>query len=102
LSGGHVGTCNQVSIIRDGEPPESHGKIAARKLRRGDIVRLATGGGGGFGLAIERDPEAVRADVRNEVLTIEQAREVYLVVIDPETLDLMREATAGLRAALNA
>jgi N-methylhydantoinase B len=102
LSGGDAGTCNRVSIIRDGEPPESHGKIAARKLRRGDIVRLATGGGGGFGLAIERDPEAVWADVRNDVLTVEQAREVYLVVIDPETLDLMREATAGLRAARNA
>jgi N-methylhydantoinase B len=36
-----------------------------------------TGGGGGFGDAAERDPEAVRADVRNGHVTPTAAREVY-------------------------
>jgi N-methylhydantoinase B len=100
LLGGSAGTCNRVWIIREGAPPESHGKVAARKLRQGDVVRLATGGGGGFGIAVERDPEAVQADVRNGLLTVEQAQELYAVVINPDTLAVERKATAAMRAAI--
>jgi len=100
LLGGSAGTCNRASIICEGAPPESHGKIAARKLRSGDAIRLATGGGGGFGPPIERDPEAVQADVRNDLLTVEQAQELYAVVINRQTLDVEREATAALRARM--
>ncbi|MFZ0739729.1 MAG: hydantoinase B/oxoprolinase family protein [Candidatus Acidiferrales bacterium] len=102
LLGGGAGTCNRIGIIRAAAPPESHGKVAARKLQDGDVIRLATGGGGGFGRAIERDPEAVQADVRNDLLTVEQAREVYAVAINQQTLAVEREATAALRASSNA
>ena len=72
-------------------------QIAARKLREGDVVRLATGGGGGFGPAIDRDPQHVAADVRNELVTIEQAQQLYAVVVDSETLQVDQESTATLR-----
>jgi len=98
LLGGSAGTCNRASILSEGAPPESHGKFAGRKLRNGDVIRLATGGGGGFGRAIERDPEAVQADIRNELLTVDQAQELYAVVINRQTLRVDREATAALRA----
>src|ERR1035438_1333493 len=101
LSGGGAGTCNSVSILSTGAPPESRGKIAARKLRQGDMVRLATGGGGGFGPAFERDPQYVQADVRNEFLTIDQAQQIYGVVLNRETLQVDREATAVLREKQN-
>ncbi len=98
LLGGSAGTCNRASIVREGVPVESHGKFAARKLRNGDVIRLATGGGGGFGQAIERDPAAVEADVRDELLTVDQALELYAVVINRETFRADGEATAALRA----
>jgi N-methylhydantoinase B len=40
-------------------------------------VRTMTGGGGGFGDPAERDPETVRADVRQGHVTPSAARDVY-------------------------
>lgn len=97
LQGGNVGTCNRFWIMRSGVAPEKHGKIAAAKLFRGDMVRLATGGGGGYGTPIDRDPDAVRSDVMDELSTIDQARKIYAVVINPQTLEVEHEATRALR-----
>ncbi len=97
LSGGGAGTCNCVTILSAGLAGDSRGKIAARKLRAGDIVRLSTGGGGGYGPAADRDPQQVAADVRNGLVSIEQARQLYAVAVDRQTLQLNREATAALR-----
>ena len=47
-----------------------------------------------------RDPEAVRADVRNELVSVDMARQVYKVVIDPETFAIDHSATAELRMAV--
>ena len=53
-------------VINPGREDERHMLKASRvQLRRGDVVRTMTGGGGGFGDPAERDPEAVRADVRH-------------------------------------
>jgi N-methylhydantoinase B len=48
----------------------------------GDIVSVRTGGGGGWGDVLDRAPELVARDVRNEVLTQEEAAEVYGVVFE--------------------
>lgn len=100
LSGGGPGTCNRVSILHAAGGPESHGKFAARKLRQGDVVRLATGGGGGFGSAWDRDPLDVEADVRNEYMTVDQAEKLYGVVFNREIMEVEREATVALRARM--
>ena len=42
-----------------------------------DVIRVFTGSGGGCGDPRERDPELVRADVRNGLLTPQHARDVY-------------------------
>jgi N-methylhydantoinase B len=97
LNGGNEGTCNRFWIMRQGAAPEEHGKIAAIKLRKGDMVRMATGGGGGYGRAIEREPEAVQADVIDELLTVDQAQELYSVVLNPQTLEIEAEGTRALR-----
>ena len=46
-------------------------------LKRGDVVRTMTGGGGGFGDPAERDPDRVREDVRNRHVSPEAAKAVY-------------------------
>jgi N-methylhydantoinase B len=62
-------------------------------------VRMLTGGGGGYGPAFERDPERVRLDVVNELVSVENARRDYGVVLDAKTFALDTEATRKLRAA---
>ena len=41
------------------------------------MIRVFTGSGGGYGDPRERDPELVRADVRNGLLSPQRARDVY-------------------------
>ena len=66
----------------------------------GDRVVKDTSGGGGVGRPEERDPEKVWEDVfLDELVTIDYAREVFKVVIDPTTRQLDWDRTKALRAA---
>ncbi len=65
-------------------------------LRRGDVLRLRTGGGGGWGHPHDRPAEAVRADVRGGFVSAAAAARDYGVVIQDNALDLA--ATEALRA----
>jgi N-methylhydantoinase B/oxoprolinase/acetone carboxylase alpha subunit len=57
------------------------------------------GGGGGIGRPEERDPQAVWDDVYiNEFVSLEAAREVYKVAIDPVTRQIDEDQTKALRA----
>lgn len=47
----------------------------------GETLSVRTGGGGGFGDPLERDPEAVLADVRDGYVSREAARKEYGVVV---------------------
>jgi N-methylhydantoinase B/oxoprolinase/acetone carboxylase alpha subunit len=47
----------------------------------------------------ERDPEAVSADVWNELVSAEMARNVYKVVVCPRTFEGDQNVTAKLRKA---
>ena len=61
-----------------------------------------TGGGGGIGRPEERDPQAVWEDVYiNELVTIEGAREIYKVAIDPATRQIDWNQTKSLRALVD-
>jgi N-methylhydantoinase B len=65
----------------------------------GSEVIVRTGGGGGFGDPLTRDPQAVRNDVREEFVSVASAREDYGVVLrDDLTLD--EAATARQRDAI--
>ena len=67
-------------------------------LEQGDTVIKLSSGGAGIGDPAEREPEAVRDDVRNEVVSVEAAKRIYRVALDPETLEVDAEATARLRS----
>ena len=64
----------------------------------GDVIQFHSAGGGGYGDPLQRDPEAVEADVRNGYVSIERAREDYGVVIDPPSLKVDPAATRKERA----
>ena len=99
--GGSDGSPNAVEIILNGatQPALRRGKLARYCLRKGDVARLITGIGGGYGHPQERDPYQVQEDVRNEYLTTTQAAAIYNVVIDPSDLAVDLEATQAKRAA---
>ena len=52
----------------------------------GDLVRIYTAGGGGWGDPLEREIHLVEKDVRGGFVSLKSARSEYGVVIDPETL----------------
>ena len=60
---------------------------------------ICQGAGGGYGDVLERDPEAVMADVEAGYLSGETAREIYFVVYDPDTLAVDAAATQAARDA---
>jgi N-methylhydantoinase B len=62
-------------------------------------VVIGLPGGGGFGDPLERDPDLVRADLRDELVSPERARGDYGVVLDAAG-NVDAAATAHLRAAL--
>ena len=70
----------------------------------GAILRYVNAGGGGWGDPLQRDPEAVKRDVRDGYVSLEGAARDYGVVIagdpdeDPEGLTLDLAATERLRA----
>ncbi|OFZ72991.1 MAG: hypothetical protein A2W04_06450 [Betaproteobacteria bacterium RBG_16_64_9] len=68
-------------------------------IRHRDIVEKLSSGGGGVGNPAERDPQMVREDVENELVSLQAARETYKVVIDPATLQVDEIATRALRAS---
>ena len=100
VAGGMNGTPNYCVIYKQGEEPKVVRKVAAVKLKKGDMVSLRSGGGGGWGDPLERDPELVRMDVKNEYITIDIARNIYGVVLDPVTLEIKWDETKKLREEL--
>ncbi|MBI3764500.1 MAG: hydantoinase B/oxoprolinase family protein [Chloroflexi bacterium] len=87
-AGGSDGSPNGVAVIPAGarEPAVWRGKLARYRLRRGDLARLITGTGGGYGNPLERDPALVQRDVRDGIITLDQAEKVYGVRLDPASL----------------
>lgn len=78
VGGGRDGSVNAIEIVpADGGPVQGFGKAAARRLRKGDLVRLITGTGGGHGDPHERERHLVREDLANGLITERDAREVY-------------------------
>lgn len=73
-----------------------------RTLRRGDIFRHEQAGTGGWGDPLERPPAAVARDLHNEFVSLEAARLLYGVIIDPTTGQVDLAATDRQRAQLRA
>lgn len=64
------------------------GKLTRYSLQKGDLARLISGTGGGYGDPLQRPVESVQADVKNGYVTLEQAADDYGVTLDPETMEV--------------
>lgn len=99
-AGGHPGKLAEV-ITNPGRADEkSIGKIRVLEMARGDVVRIVSPAGGGFGSPLDRDPALVLQDVQMDLLSLQIARDSYGVVIDGNAVN--RSATQMLRTELAA
>lgn len=102
LAGGLPGANNRVVVHPDTKRQRSLMKTRGT-LRAGEIVSQQSGGGGGYGNPLERDPHKVLSDVVNEYVSLKSAKQHYGTVIKMDrrgnySLDL--KATRILRKRL--
>jgi N-methylhydantoinase B len=87
LFGGHPSIGPEV-VVNPGRPDEVRTlKANARPMKAGDIVRLAVGGGGGYGDPRKRDPQSIAADLANGFITSAFAEEQYGTTPTPREKD---------------
>ncbi len=91
--GGAEGSFGRIVTSKGGEL-ETKGE---RQYGTDTRIILELPGGGGFFDPFTRDPEAVREDVIDDLVSIEHARTAYGVVIDPDSMEIDRQATIRLR-----
>ncbi|MDE0098975.1 MAG: hydantoinase B/oxoprolinase family protein [Truepera sp.] len=78
VAGGRCGTPNYVEIrFADCRPPTRAGKVTRVPLARGDLIRLVTGTGGGWGDPRARPREQIVQDLRTGMISEAAARSVY-------------------------
>lgn len=87
--------CRTVLVHPDGSREEIPSKKVFT-IGAGDVLRIWTTGGGGYGDPLERPAETVLADVRDGRVSAEGARRDYGVVVAAGELD--HAATENLRA----
>jgi N-methylhydantoinase B len=77
LEGGREGSPNYVEVVRADGRVEVFSVVTALTVDEGDVIRIHTGGGGGYGDPRRRPRELVLDDLRNGFLSEERARAVY-------------------------
>ncbi len=98
LNGGKDGTLNKIELrYPDGRVYTATSKDMVTGVPAGTIYTQEAGGGGGYGSPLERPAEKVREEVRNGIISLEAARDLYGVALDPDSFDLLEEETGRLR-----
>jgi N-methylhydantoinase B len=77
LWGGKDGAVNGVDITSPDGSMRQVRKATQHPIATGELVKIKTGGGGGWGEPSARDPEAVRRDVADGYVSAEAARRDY-------------------------
>lgn len=99
LLGGNCGAKGAMQVRRAGSThTEKVPPGGMLRVSRGDVVRVVTAGGGGYGDPLERDPARVLLDVANGFVSAESALRDYGVEIRDGTARRVRGPAAGGRA----
>jgi N-methylhydantoinase B len=101
LDGAGYGSGNAVAFRIGGQWKSDfpNAKVFVAQLKAEDAFRISSGGGGGYGLPLERPAEAVCEDVRQGYVSANAAAELYGVVVDPKSFKPDQTETEKLRAA---
>lgn len=104
LFGGETGALSRI-LLRDVDSGVSRllprqGSLIA--VKPGDVLTIFSGGGGGYGHALDRDPALVAGDVLNGKVSAERAATDYGVVITAGTCTPDLSQTVVLRERMRA
>ncbi len=77
LDGGGPASLSAFYVTRNGQRQALGSKVTNMRVEKGDIIRLETSGGGGFGVPGSRDREAIESDLRQGYVSAQAARTVY-------------------------
>ena len=91
LAGGHDGSPNYMQMIHADGSTQTFGKTAGYRLQCGEVARLVTGSGGGYGDPQARPVDEIARDLRDGFITPEMAERDYGVAMDRETGAIIRE-----------
>ena len=98
LHGGGDGSLNSIKLrYPDGSERVPLSLDLILGVPKGTVYHQLAGGGGGYGDPKERPAELVAGEVRNGVVSMQVARDVYGVVLDEETCEIDQGATSLLR-----
>ncbi len=104
LNGGKAGTPFCVTVDALGNAHDLGGLVDGEPILAGQIVRVVTTGGGGWGDPLEREPEFVESDVVEGKVSLAAARDDYGVVLKADgsenDFSVHVEETRFLRAKL--
>jgi N-methylhydantoinase B len=102
-----ISKSNALSVLQQGKIPQDLAQIQGDKellppkgytrVEEGDCFYLAWLGGGGFADPIERDPELVRQDVVDEIVSPELGERIYGVAIRGDSFEIDQSATTKRR-----
>lgn len=96
LFGGNSGMPPKVTIYSD-KGEKYLLKVNSKPLKKGDRVKVETGGGGGFGHPFNRSPERVLEDYLDGYIDIDTARREYGVMINQNTKEIDIAKTVDYR-----
>ncbi|WHY89316.1 hydantoinase B/oxoprolinase family protein [Neobacillus cucumis] len=86
IKDGKDGSANKFYVEKaNGEVDGPYGIYPRYPLNTGDIVKLVTATGGGYGDPFKRPAEKVAKDVKNGFISIQQAKDDYGVIVTAET-----------------
>ena len=77
LAEGKEGSTNYALIIRSDGTEERHHMCTMVRAGKGDVIRVVSAAGGGFGNAANRPRARVEQDLKNGYITLAQARRDY-------------------------
>lgn len=102
VKGGMGGGAGRI-VVNPGTPDERELRPMSEgnKLKKGDLVRIMTPGGGGWGSPLERAAEQVRDDVLDGFISAESAARHYGVMLTIDLMEVDAAATAARRQELS-
>lgn len=91
-----------ITDAKTGKVIQELGRGSMYEIKPSQVWCAIACGAGGFGNPLERDPEKVRWDAREEIISLKCAEQIYGVVLntETETYEVDYEATKNLRESL--
>ena len=77
IAGADEGSTNYAMLIRQSGERETHHMCTMVRAEKGDLIRLVSATGGGYGNPQNRDSSVIEHDIKNGYITVQQAEESF-------------------------